>query len=192
MRKTFSEMVGSFLKSIGGGDTDADEKKEEEGTVTDPDENENEEDVQKSNGDLLDVTDIMKALVGEIKTLNKSLESLAARQDGIEKAQEDIGEAIVGVAELVSRVANAPLPKKTTMAKGGFGNGATGGGDTGRLPEPEFNKAMTALRKAVAEKRISVHEFAGIETELQKAMQIPGYRMSQDDLALINQELKTA
>ena len=180
----FAERVASFFKkSIG------DEEKKNE--VNDPeDEQENGEgegeNVEKSN--LTDATDLLNALVDELKTMNKSLDALSKRQDGIEKAYEDIGEAVVGVGELVSKIANSPMPLKASMAKGGLGNGATPA--DGRLPLAEYEQAQKALIRACQAKRMSISESTRLDSEMQKAMQIPGYQMRPEDVSVINGELK--
>jgi len=196
----FAEKVSSFLKSFGGANPKDEEKKDEDGS-DDPDldldgDGDNDDgdgdEVKKSDADLLDATDVLKALVGELKTVNKSLAAIAKRQDGVEKAQADLGEAVVGVAELVSKVANTPLPQKTVMAKGGLGNETAGGGNPSQLSQAEFEQAQVALTKAFQGKRITIHQAARLESEMQKAMQLPGYRMKPEDAALIAKELKTA
>jgi hypothetical protein len=121
---------------------------------------------------------------------------LTKRQDGIEKSQGDLGEAVVGVAELVSKIANSPNPLKGTVAKGGLGNGAAGGGngngEGSNLTQTEFEQAQSALTKSCAAKRLSIQQCTRLESEMQKAMVIPGYQMLPEDRALINKELKSA
>ncbi|MDR0475046.1 MAG: hypothetical protein LBH43_15405 [Treponema sp.] len=194
----FVDKVNSFLKSLGGNpDEDKDEKNEEDDLEDQENGTDNDggdgEDMNKANPDdeLADATGIMKALVGELRAINKSLSAIAKRQDGIEKSYEDLGESVVGVAELVAKVANSPLPTKTTMAKGGLGNG-NAGGDPGHLTKAEFDQAQVALTKACQAKRISLFDATRLETEMQKAMNIQGYRMRPEDAAIIDKELKTA
>ena len=190
----FAERVKAFFqKSL---DTEEkDEKKgeeEEEAVETEIEEQSGEgtegEEVKKSN--LTDATDILNALVDELKEVNKSLATLSSRQDGIEKSQVDVGEAIVGVAELVSKIANTPIPPKSTMTKGGLGSEAGTGNDS--LTIPEFQQAQKALTKACGEKKITIHEATMLESEMQKAMQIAGYQMRLEDRALMSQILKSA
>jgi len=167
----------------GGSDGQEQEEDGEDG------EDEDGEEMEKSG--FADATEILKSLVGELKEVNKSLAAISSRQDGVEKAQADIGEAVVGVAELVSKIANSPLSPKTVMSKGGLGSGA-GNGSPAVLSVPEFEQAQAALAKAFRDRRISLHQSARLESEMQKAMNIAGYRMKPEDLALINREIKTA
>jgi hypothetical protein len=198
MKKSFGERVNSFLKSLGGETKGKDEEKEEE--TEDPDLDQAGDDdnggdadddtVQKS--DIVDATDILTGLVSELKEVNKSLTVLAKRQDGIEKSQTDIGEAVVGVAELVSKIANSPMPQKTVMSKSiGGGTAPNGGGvdGSGVLTQVEFEKAQRALSKACKENRIAVFEASKIEYDMQKAMTIPGYQMNPEYRAFISKEL---
>ena len=196
----FAEMVKSFVqKSTGGTDSQEEPKKPNEETNTQAaaagseagngnPEKEDGKEMEKS--ELTDATEILNALVDELKTIDKSLASLASRQDVIEKAQADVGEAVVGVAELVSKIANTPVPTKGTLAKGGLGNEVAA--PSGKLDTAEFHEAQIALNKAYTAKRISIQEASKLETEMQKAMLIPGYRMQAEDIALIARELKTA
>jgi hypothetical protein len=195
----FREKVDAILKSLGGG-TDEGEVKEDPGEEEeDPDLNpdgtgdggngkEGGEDLKKSR--LLDATEIMTALVDELHTLNKSLDTTNKRQEGLEKSQADLGDAIVGIAEMVSKIGNAPNPIKTTLTKS---MPAQGGGDAGdRLTRAEFEQAQRALARACAEKRITLFKSSMLESEMQKAMSIPGYQMSLEDRSLIAREIKTA
>jgi len=196
----FAEMVASVLKSLGGSDPNEEEKEKEDGGSENPDQNQEEngdeeqdDDTMEKSGtdDLFDVTTIMKALVGEFKAVNKSLNAIAKRQDGLEKAQEDVGDAVVGVAAIVAKLANAPMPTKAAMAKSVQGGNA-GDGKLAQLTKAEFEQGQVALTKACKEKRITLFDATRLESEMQKAMQIPGYRMKPADAALIAKELKTA
>ena len=185
----FAEKVNSFLKSLGNGEPDEDEKKADDDDLDldNQEEGEGDEDEVMEKAELTDATEILSALVNELKTVNKSIAYLSSRQDGIEKAQADVGEAIVGVAELVSKIANTPLPLKTTlMVKGGLGSVST------QLDKPEFEKAQKALINMRKADEITVFEATRLESEMQKAMQIMGYQMKPEDRALIAKAMKTA
>jgi len=183
---TFTERVASFLKKSLDGEEEEKDKKEkgdEEGSEEDLNldgggEGEEGNEMEKSH--LEDATEIMSALVDEIKSVNKSLTALAGRQDGIEKSQNDLGEAVVGVAELLSKVAGSPNPVKSVMGKGGLGNGGAGdgGGIAGQLSHAEFEQAQAALAKSCRDKRLSIQQCTRLESEMQKAMVIPGYQMT--------------
>jgi len=178
----FTDRVKSFLnKSLPNEEEKEDENPDPEQEV------EGGGEVEKSN--MVEATEILNALIDELKTMNKSLDALSKRQDGIEKAQADVGEAVVGVAELVSKIANSPMPLKTTMAKGGLGNGAAPESN-GLLPKAEFEQAQKALINACKAGRMSISQSAKLETEMQKAMTIAGYQMRPEDVSAINRELK--
>jgi methanogenic corrinoid protein MtbC1 len=135
----------------------------------------------------------MTALVDELQTLNKSMEAITKRQEGMEKSQTDLGEAVVGVAEMVAKIANSPNPVKAAMTKSLQGAGAapaTGSGEV--LTRREFEQAQRALAKSFAEKKISLFQSTRLESEMQKAMTIVGYQMTPEDRALIASALKTA
>jgi hypothetical protein len=135
----------------------------------------------------------MTSLVDELKTFNKSIEAINKRQEGMEKSQTDLGEAVVGVAEMVSRIANSPNPVKAVMAKSLPGNGAAPAAGSGEaLTRAEFEQAQRALAKSFSEKKISLFQSTRLESEMQKAMTIAGYQMAPEDRALIASALKTA
>jgi hypothetical protein len=200
----FAEEVSSFLKSLGGG-ADEEKKKGDEGEKTaedgvnpgDPDGDTSgagdDGDMEKS--EYADATGIMTSLVDELKTLSKSIEAINKRQEGMEKSQTDLGEAVVGVAEMVARIANSPNPVKAAMTKSLQGNGAgaapaAGSGEV--LTRAEFEQAQRALAKSFSEKKISLFQSTRLESEMQKAMTIVGYQMAPEDRALIASALKTA
>jgi archaellum component FlaC len=197
----FSERVSSFLKSLGGG-TDEEKKDEGEKSAEDnintdkPDGDTSGEggDENMEKSEYADATEIMTSLVDELKTLNKSIEAINKRQEGMEKSQTDLGEAVVGVAELVARIANSPNPVKAAMTKSLPGNGAGTDPAAGSevLTRAEFEQAQRALAKSFSEKKISLFQSSYLESEMQKAMTIAGYKMAPEDRALIASALKTA
>ncbi|GHT84394.1 hypothetical protein FACS1894137_07380 [Spirochaetia bacterium] len=142
-----------------------------------------------------DATEIMTALVGELKEINKSLDTLLKRNEGIEKSQEDFGESIVQVAEMVAKIGNQPNTLKGTVSKSlPAGGGATDAGSSGSdvLTTAEFEKAQKALTKAFSAKEITLFESSRLEHEMQKAMTVVGYKMSPEDRATIAKALKSA
>jgi hypothetical protein len=178
---TFADRIKSLLKSIAGGEGEKEkpDDEEEEGFEIDgeiDEEGDDDDELEKSH--LIDATDILHSLAKEMKVLNKSIAALGSRQD-------ELGEAIVGVAELTSRIANLPMPTKSVLAKGGLG-----GGETGRLTKSDFEQAQRALAKSCGEKQISIQQCTRLESEMQKAMVIPGYQMKPEDRALISSVVK--
>ncbi|MDR1626502.1 MAG: hypothetical protein LBT33_08160 [Spirochaetia bacterium] len=196
----FAKKVQSFLKSLGGTRDKGEGKGKEEGEEdlllegqeteaerSDEDEDEEEEGMKKSG--LVDATEILGSLAEEMKTLNKSLSDMSARQDGIEKSQADIGDAVVGVAAMVARIAGSPNPVKSAMSKGDLG-GEAGGAASGKLSRAEFEDAQAALSKATREGRISIQKCCQLESDMQKAMAVPGFSMRKEDRDMIAGELK--
>ena len=200
----FADAVASFIKSLNGEKATEKGKGEDDPGSPDPgspdpgaegsgagneaDDKDKDEAMEKSQ--ITDATGVLKALASDLQAINKSLEALEKRQDGIEKAQSDVGEAVVGVAELVTKIANAPMPTKAVMVKGLGGEPASSGPSV--LTKAEFDQAQRALVKAKKEGRIDLFEASKIESSMQKAMQVPGYKMSIEHLAFIAKELKTA
>jgi hypothetical protein len=196
---SFSNKVQSFLKSLSGGDPSGEPPKKDEKTDpdlgTDPDKNEGGEggsgdgDMEKG-GKLVDATDVLNGLVAELEEMRKSLQTLAANQN-------DIGESIVGVAEMVNRIANSPIPPKSAMAKGGLG--AAGGGafpaavQQGGIPtEEEFERAQSVLTKSYQAGEITMLKSEMISSDLQKAMRIPGYKMNPEYFNFLASKMRTA
>jgi hypothetical protein len=183
----FADKVTSFMKSLTGGEgnKDGSDPKDQnlDGGNTEEGEEEN-EDMEKG---LVDATEVLGSLVTELKDMNKSLKALVEKQETLEKSQGDVGEAIVGVAEMVAKIANAPIPPKSAMAKGNLGGGAPAGAFP-KAAQPdasptvdELERAQDVLVKAVREGEISIQKSEQISSSLQKAMVIPGYKMDPAD-----------
>lgn len=172
----FGEMVSNLLKSLTN-----DGKKEEEPAKQDEDEPQLEGGETGEDGadkdKYQDVTDIMKGLVSELADVNKSLKAIIS-------SQGDVGEAVVGVAEMVSRIAKTPIPPKSVMAKGGM-TGATG---TGWFPsgvkqgadkptQADFERAQEILVKSFRAGEIDLIKAELISSDMQRAMIVPGHTM---------------
>ncbi|GHV91217.1 hypothetical protein AGMMS50268_17200 [Spirochaetia bacterium] len=209
MKLTFSERVAAFKKSLlGGGSEEGEGKKKGKGeNAGDDDLNlDNSEgggepgdvDVDGDDDDMkksyADATEIMTALVGELKGINKSLDTLLKRNEGIEKSQADFGESIVGVAEMLAKIGNQPNTVKAAMGKSLPANGGAGAGSAGGdvLTKEEFEQAQKALAKSFNAKEITLFESSRLESEMQKAMTIVGYQMTPADRATIAKALKIA
>jgi hypothetical protein len=204
MKLTFSERVAAFKKSLlGGSDEGEGKKKDEEGAGTDDvnldgsdgagsGEGEgNGEDDDEMEKSYADATEIMTALVSQLEGINKSLDTLIKRNDGIEKSQSDFGESIVQLAEMLSKIGNQPNQVKTALTKSLPANGGAGAGTTGGdvLTPAEFEQAQQALAKSFAKKEISLFDSSRLEREMQKAMSIVGYQMTPADRATIKKAL---
>ena len=194
----FAERVKSFLaKSFTDGerkepDEDEDVDLENEGETEDDD---SDEAMKKNKGeDMVDATDILKGLVNELKDMNKSIKALTENQKTLEKSNVDVGEAVVSVAEMVSKIAGTPLSPKSVMAKGNLGGSA---GTQTRQPaivptQAEFERAQDILVKAVAAGEITLLKSEMISSSMQKAMAIPGFRMNPDDYEFLSRKMRAA
>jgi hypothetical protein len=202
---SFSSTVQSFLKSLAGGEPQGEPEKKEGGEA-DPNADPNKDkngggdtgggdtgggDVEKGN--LVDASVVMTGLVTELEGINKSLKTLV-------ESQNDVGESIVGVAEMVNRIAAAPLPPKSAMAKGGLGNGAPPGGGVfpstaqpaGIPTQDEFERAQDVLVKSYKAGEITMMKSEMISSDLQKAMRIPGYKMNPEYYNFLVGKMRTA
>lgn len=196
----FAEKVSSFMKSLTGGeeknnsdfeDTDLENQEDESGEAGGG----GEEEAMKK-GDLVDATDLLGSLVTELKDMNKSLKALIESQKTLEKSQGDVGDAVVGVAELVARIAGAPIPPKSAMAKGNLGGGVAGTTapqQPSDKPTPEeFERAQAILTKAFKDGEITLQKSEEISSDLQKSMVFPGWRMKPENYEFIARKMKTA
>jgi hypothetical protein len=207
---SFSSKVQSFLKSLAGGDSQGEPEKKEEGKVdpnaepktnpeTDPNADPDKKGQEGEAGDgtmekgkFEDATYILNSLVSELEEVNKSLKTIV-------ESQNDVGESIVGVAEMVNRIANSPLPPKSAMAKGGLGNAPAGGSafptavqQNGVPTQDEFDRAQAILVKSYKDGEISLIKSEMISSDLQKAMRIPGYKMSPEYYNFLVSKMRTA
>jgi hypothetical protein len=197
----FSSKVQSFLKSLTGGEPQ-EEPEKKDGGDTDPNDDPNIDPNKKKTGDegegdvekgnLVDATEVLNGLVSELGEINKSLKTLV-------ESQNDVGESIVGVAEMVNRIANSPLPPKSAMAKGGLGSAPAGGGAFPAAAQPnnpptqdEFERAQAVLIKAYKEGEITMMKSEMISSDLQKSMRIPGHKMNPEYYNFLVGKLRTA
>ncbi|MDR0719346.1 MAG: hypothetical protein LBF78_06890 [Treponema sp.] len=204
----FSNSVKSFLKSLTGEEPQGDpseknKEKPDEGTKPDEggnpgggdggnggDGNGNGNGSDSVNKGLVDATDILNGLVSELGEISKSLKTLI---DG----QNDVGESIVGVAEMVKRVADTPLPGKSAiMAKGGAGNGAgafPGSTQPDSVPtQDEFERAQAVLIKSYRDGEITLNKSEQISSDLQKSMRLPGFTMKPEDYNFLVNKMRNA
>jgi hypothetical protein len=200
----FSSSVKSFLKSLVGEDPQGDpseKNKKEPDEGTKPDEGGNPGGGDGGNGgegnedgevkkSLVDATDVLNGLVSELGEISKSLKTLV---DG----QNDVGESIVGVAEMVKLIADTPLPGKSAiMSKGGAGNGAgafPGATQPDSVPtQDEFERAQAVLIKSYRDGEISLNKSEQISSDLQKSMRLPGFKMKLEDYNFLVSKMRNA
>jgi hypothetical protein len=192
----FADMVKSFLA---GGNGDPEEKGK-----NDPDlDDQNEEGTGGTEGDgmnksdLLDATEILGALVTELREVNKSLKALSEKQETLEKSQLDVGEAIVCVSEVVGKIAGIPVSPKSVMAKGNLGG--TSGAFASQVTQPktpptqaEFERAQDVLFKSVQAGEIDMYRAEMISSDMQKSMAYPGYTMKPENYEFLARKMRAA
>ena len=191
MKKSFSGAVGDLLKSLTGAGKDDDDavKKGEGGAVInlddDPDDGSGDDDGKKKNkkkkpddsgnddpdggGDdddeEIDGTALLKSLDMELASMRKSLKA-ARRQIN------DLGNAVVNLAQMVAVTNNAPLPPSSVLAKSM--TGAKGKAQTavpnGRPSEDDFHRAQDVLAKCVSAGTLDVRKSSMITSDMQKCM----------------------
>ena len=177
MKKSFSSVVSDLMKSLTGdkpkGDDEEPKKGEEGGSVIDLDDEGNaagDEDGEDGNEDGGDDDDgsvsgeeVLKALDQTISTMSKSLDSLNSRLN-------DLGEAVVGVAQMVSAIGNQQIPPRTVLNKSLGGNPEPARQPSVRPTEEDLYNVQVALHKAVAEGRLDMAKSSMISSDFQKCM----------------------
>jgi len=184
----FTMAVSAFMKAFADKETNKktdieedDDLPEDDDLENDADTDEDDEEMKKSESEIVDATDVMRSLVFEFKTMNKALKTLIEKQETLEKSQSDVGEAVIGVAEMLSKVANTPMPTKTIMAKSQDGTKtSTQKQGIEPLTQAEFKRAQQVLVKAYKDGEISLMKSEQISSDLQKAMHF-GYELKQED-----------
>ena len=183
MKKSFSNAVSDLLKSLTGcnpKDNDEDIRKGDEGGTNTDDENLDDEnddiDLDDENlddgnygenddEDMVDGGEVLKALDATITTLAKS-------QKATEKRLNDLGEAIVGIAEMVSAIGNQKIPPRTVLNKSMNADGNNAGKQnlSARPTEEDLYNVQLVLKKAVDEGEIDMIQSSMISSDFQKCM----------------------
>ena len=192
MKKSFSGAVGDLLKSLTGAGKDDDDKVEkgEGGDVINlddepddanggdggdngkkkkkkPDDSGNDDPDGGGDDDdeEIDGTALLKSLDMELASMRKSLKA-ARRQIN------DLGNAVVNLAQMVAVTNNAPLPPSSVLAKSM--TGAKGKAQTavpnGRPSEDDFHRAQDVLAKCVSAGTLDVRKSSMITSDMQKCM----------------------
>ncbi|MCL2174466.1 MAG: hypothetical protein FWB73_00325 [Treponema sp.] len=190
----FTSAVQSILKSITGGKGDA--KKDEDEDILDDDELEIKSDDNEENDD----DDVKKSTVNVNVLLTSLSEDLAeirksatTKIEDLEKAVDDIGVALQGIAEAVAIIGGQPAPKQSVMGKSTTQTGGAQKSATGDRPTlQDFEAAQEAISKAYRAGRIDLHKSTRLESDLQKAMRNPNFNLRQEDYDFLVKEMKTA
>ncbi|MGP1459517.1 MAG: hypothetical protein ACTTKL_09435 [Treponema sp.] len=196
MKKSFSDAVGNLLKSLTGagkGDDDELKKSADDGVINvdDPDDknggDEGDDGKKKkkkpdddgngsddgdgdgTSGDdddeAIDGTALLKSLDMELSSMRKSLKA-ARRQIN------DLGNAVVNLAQMVAVANNAPLPPSSVLAKSmtGAQGKAQNAVPNGRPSEQDLKKAQVILADCTKNGVIDVKKSSMILSDLQKCM----------------------
>jgi hypothetical protein len=187
----FAEKVASLLKSLTGGEGNKNEEDDDDELGVESQQNENNEenegdDMNKS--DMVDATEILKSLVTELKEINKSLKA-------IQDSQSDVGDAVVGVGEMVKKVANIPTPTQSVIGKSAGRIPSLQKGGTTLSTRPtiaDLEKAQVVLAKAFREGKIDLFSSSRIESDMQKAIRDPNFDLRPEDYNFLLQEMKAS
>ena len=192
MKKSFSGAVGDLLKSLTGAGKDDDDavKKGEGGAVINlddepddenggdggdngkkkkkkPDDNGNDDPDGGGDDDdeEIDGTALLKSLDMELASMRKSLKA-ARRQIN------DLGNAVVNLAQMVAVANNAPLPPSSVIAKSMTGARGTAQNavPNGRPSEQDLKKAQVILADCTKNGVIDVKKSSMILSDMQKCM----------------------
>ena len=192
MKKSFSGAVGDLLKSLTGAGKDDDDKVEkgEGGAVINlddepddenggdggdngkkkkkkPDDNGNDdpEGGDDDDDEEIDGTALLKSLDMELASMRKSLKA-ARRQIN------DLGNAVVNLAQMVAVANNAPLPPSSVLAKSMTGARGTAQNavPNGRPSEQDLKKAQVILADCTKNGVIDVKKSSMILSDIQKCM----------------------
>lgn len=207
MKKSFSDTVSELLKSLTGKkedeedinkgrdkDEDVDDidlgngEDENTGDKDDADDENNDEpeegsDDNSDDDQMVDGSEVLKSLDYELSEMRKSMKVLR-------KQNEDLGKAVVDLAQMVYAIGNEKNPPRSTMAKSMNGNSVQNkGSQEGRPTLEEFTKVQSILTKAVAAGEISLQKSTMIESEVQRVMQLGG-KMSDETYKFICSKMK--
>lgn len=207
MKKSFSNAVSELLKSLTGKkedeedinkgrdkDEDVDDidlgngedentGDEDDADGEDTEEPEEEPDDNSDDDQMVDGSKLLKSLDYELSEMRKSMKVLR-------KQNEDLGKAVVDLAQMVYAIGNEKNPPRSTMAKSMNGNSVQNkGSQEGRPTLEEFTKVQSILTKAVAAGEISLQKSTMIESEVQRVMQLGG-KMSDETYKFICSKMK--
>lgn len=208
MKKSFSNAVSDLLKSLTGcnpkdddedirkGNEDgasADDENLDDGNddinLDDEDEDDDDEDKDDEDGGKNDDEDMVDG--GEVlKALDVTISTLAKSQKATEKRLNDLGEAIVGLAEMVSVIGNQKIPPRTVLNKSMIADGNNAGKQnlSARPTEDDLYRVQCVLAKAVKEGRLDMVKSSMISSDMQKCM-YTGKPMRKDYYEFLQKEL---
>ena len=191
MKKSFSNAVSDLLKSLTGGnqkdnddditkgcksvskadgaedddDIDLDDEDDIDLDDMDNDDEDDKEGKEDNDEDMVDGGEVLKALDASIATMAKS-------QKATQKRLDDLGEAVVGLAEMVAAIGNQKIPPRTVLNKSMTGNGnkAITQNPSDRPTEEDLYDVQLVLKKSVDEGEIDMLTSSMISSDFQKCM----------------------
>lgn len=133
-----------------------------------------------------DATEVLGAILEEVKKSNETMAALTQRIDDIEAQQDDVSKSILGIASGLAKVANAPVPPKsaTSIAKSdvGGGAGAMANGGALRPTKEDYEVCKSALNAAFkdrANSHLTLERSEHLSSAFQKAVR--GGKISRED-----------
>ena len=198
MKKSFSKTVSDLMKSLTGGNPKDDEEDINKGEGNDPendddeidlddsdvdeeDENEDSDDSDEEDDDMVEGGEVLKALDSDLSSMHKSIMDTNKRID-------DLGEAVVGIAEMLAKIGGQELPPKSVLTKSMNAQANTGAVQNGRPTEDDLYNAQIVLARCVKEGKIDMVKSSMISSDLQKCM-VTGRPMRKDYFEFLQKEL---
>ena len=145
------------------------------------------EEISKSLPDgYSDATEVLGAILEEVKKSNETMAALTQRIDDIEAQQDDVSKSILGIASGLAKVASAPVPPKsaTSIMKSdvGGGAGATASGGALRPTTEDYAICKSALNAAFrdrANSHLTLEHSEHLSSAFQRAVR--GGKISRED-----------
>lgn len=216
MKKSLTKTIGQLLKSLSGEDAQDDDVKKggkncnvkkgnsDSNMDDDDDLNLDDDDISiddddgddddgdddddqmsksgESDDDKVDGTEVLKALDYELTQMRKSIDDLA-------KQNQELGEALTMVAQMVHTIGGEKQPSRSIMSKSIDAGFEKPSSPKGRPTLEEFEQVQRILTKSVADGEISLKKSTVIESEVQRAMRL-GTPMSDESYRFICSKMK--
>ena len=127
--------------------------------------------------------EVLKALDSDLTAMRKSIKDTNRRLD-------DLGEAVVGIAQMLAKIGNQELPPKSVLAKSMNGDSGSTGAvvQNGRPTDEDLYKAQLVLTRCVREGKIDMVKSSMISSDMQKCM-VTGRPMKKEYFEFLQKEL---
>ena len=188
--KLFDDIVSRITKSMGGGKKPKSQEAESETEEEEEEENEGEE--------VVEATEVIKALTDQVEALKtgqeellKAIAKLAEQSAQDAEFKKSMGEGMIALMQGYAAIAKTPLPRKGVgaldaagMNKGGF-PGAAGTPRHRQFTAADLDEVKDALCKAVANKQLTLLESSQAETQINKSIQNPAFQIDPKFLTIL-------